>query len=457
MPPCRSYGTYVNRGWVDTHAVLLRTDPGLFVSVRGVRDHDDDDEKKRPRLDDSRTRRSKVARTSSRVDAATASHAQQEVEDTELHHEGSPTINPPHGSTHVECGSGRLLPALTIATSVDSGDNDDNGIPKEAVMEDRKPDISLIDLPESGQIPINYLWRQCAVFMEIKKAAAHGPIGDDTDQASLEEDSTEFETTESFKGGYSYRSIVTQMADNARLLMATRPFLRYTVHVAFCGTNFNIVFIDRDGVVLSRSYHIKTHFVLFIRIIRRLACEMTAYDLGLDTTVHPEGCLGVSHFPSILVNVAPGVWYRTEGVPIWQSTTLLGRGTLVFDAHGCDQPNGPLRILKNSWRGDGRIQEAELYKLIQEPSNSYDPIDTLAKFLEGGDILSQDGKNVTLASHRDQLGSWITGKGATLHRLVLATRGKSLACYRALGELLEAAIDIVIGTLSAGSGADCPC
>jgi hypothetical protein len=239
------------------------------------------------------------------------------------------------------------------------------------------------------------------------------------------------------------------MADNARLLMATRPFLRYTVHIAFCGTNFNIVFIDRDGVVLSRSYHIQAHLVLFIRIIRRLACEMTAYDLGLDTTVYPESCLGSStHFPSILVKVAPGVWYRTEGVPIWQSTTLLGRGTLVFDARESGQPNGPLRILKNSWREDGRIQEAELYKLIQEPSNRYDPVETLAKFLEGGDIPLQDGNNVTLASHRGRLGAWITGKGATLHRLVLATRGKSLACYEALADLLEAAIDIVIGTLS---------
>jgi hypothetical protein len=38
-------------------------------------------------------------------------------------------------------------------------------------MDDRKPDISLIDLPHSEIVPTEYLRRQCAVFMEIKKGA----------------------------------------------------------------------------------------------------------------------------------------------------------------------------------------------------------------------------------------------------------------------------------------------
>jgi len=385
-------------------------------------------------------------------DAVTASHTPSLISTTEIHYVDSVAVHSrAYGPSGAESGSGPLLPAVTTATLVHDDDNGNYGTPKESTMEDRKPNISLIDLPESGQFPVNYLWRQCVVFMEIKKNAAHGPFGDDTDRARLSEDSTEFKTIESFEGGYSHRSIVTQIADNARLLMATRPFLRYTVHIVFCGTNFNVVFIDRDGVVISRSYHIQWHLVLFIRIVRRLACEMTAYDLGLDTTVRPEDCLGSStRFPPFLVTVAPDTWYCTEGVPIWQSTTLLGRGTLVFEARESNQLNGPLHILKNSWREDGRIQEAELYRLIQQPSDMYEPIDTLAKFLEGGDVPLHSDDKVTISSHRNRIGAWTTGKGATLHRVVLATRGKSLACYEKLEDLLEAAIDIVIGASPAG-------
>ena len=63
----------------------------------------------------------------------------------------------------------------------------------------------------------------------------------------------------------------------------------------FCGTNFNPAQFDRNGVVISRSYNFDTHLGLFIRVIRRLSCEMTAYDLGLDTTVRPEDLLGLSN------------------------------------------------------------------------------------------------------------------------------------------------------------------
>jgi Fungal protein kinase len=78
------------------------------------------------------------------------------------------------------------------------------------------------------------------------------------------------------------------MADNTRILMAARPFLRFCLHIAFCGTIFILVLFNRNGAMISRGYNFKTHLKLFIRIICCLSCEMTAYNLGLDTTVRPE-------------------------------------------------------------------------------------------------------------------------------------------------------------------------
>jgi Fungal protein kinase len=106
--------------------------------------------------------------------------------------------------------------------------------------------------------------------------------------------------------------------------MAARPFLCFCLHIVFCGTNFNLVLFDRNGAIISRGYDFKIHLKFFICIICCLSCEMTAYDLGLDTTVHPEGCLGSSRYLSYLVKILDDAWYMTEGVLLWQSTSLLG-------------------------------------------------------------------------------------------------------------------------------------
>jgi len=338
-----------------------------------------------------------------------------------------------------------VAPLLDGTTTLDTDEPTDEGdsedeTPEDAAMDDRKPDISLIDLPHSGVVPAEYLWRQCAVFMEVKKNTRDGPLGNDIQNTLLPEFASV--TTPRRHAG---KSIIVQMADNARILMATRPFLRFCLHITFCGTNFNLALFDRNGVIISRTYDFKTHFGLFIRIIRRLSCEMTAYDLGLDTTVRPEGCLGSTQFPPYLVKVSDTIWYRTDGVPLWQSTSLLGRGTLVFRAREHCEPNGPLGILKNAWREDGRLKESELYELMQTPGGAFQAPPSLAEWVAGGDVPLHSGQAVTIQGHRAQFGSNVIGNGATLHRLVLASRGKSLGSYTKLKQLLRAAWAIVAG------------
>lgn len=72
------------------------------------------------------------------------------------------------------------------ATTLGMGEQEESGdeTPESATMDDRKPDISLVDLPQcENVVPSKYLWRQCAVFMEMKKSASDGPLGMDTANA----------------------------------------------------------------------------------------------------------------------------------------------------------------------------------------------------------------------------------------------------------------------------------
>ena len=73
-----NHGLCINRTWVDTHASLLHTDHGLYVSVRGIQDADEPDGK-RFRDDAMQSTRSKVSRLDLENDAATASHTESEL------------------------------------------------------------------------------------------------------------------------------------------------------------------------------------------------------------------------------------------------------------------------------------------------------------------------------------------------------------------------------------------
>ena len=114
------------------------------------------------------------------------------------------------------------------ATTLDmhGGSNEEepeDEIPEEAVMDDRRPDIFLSDLPHSDVLPTEYLWRQCAVFMEVKKClpgtvpSAMAPQQWPLNSRLLEDTRVVIPRTQ------VYKSVITQMAGNTRILMATRP------------------------------------------------------------------------------------------------------------------------------------------------------------------------------------------------------------------------------------------
>ena len=117
----------------------------------------------------------------------------------------------------------------------------------------------------------------------------------------------------------------------------------------------------------------------------------------------------------------------------------------MFRAREHSNLSGPLWILKHAWREDGRLKESELYGLMRKSGGPFKSPSSLAEFVVGGDVPLYNGSVVTIEGHRAQFGLRVIGNGATVHRLVLASRGKSLASYTKLKQLLKAALAIVVG------------
>ena len=243
--------------------------------------------------------------------------------------------------------------------------------------------------------------------------------------------------------------------------------MRYSLHITICGTIFNICLFDRVGGVVSKDYDLKDEddFETFVRIIRRATCYMDAYELGLDPTVTPLDYLGsVACYPRFKVDVGTNA-YHTYGFPIWQSVTLQGRGTWVFGATKEDNPNpnpSERLVLKNAWRASGRLPESTLYGIINKLQERDDmpTLRCVAEFVDGGDVMigegdlqdipttSSDVKGdvvnqqvaMRVSSHRRFVEDAESNPhNPTLHRVVLATCGKSMVSYTSFRELLSAA------------------
>ena len=99
---------------------------------------------------------------------------------------------------------------------------------------------------------------------------------------------------------------------------------------------------------------------MFIRIIRRLGCELNTYNLGFDRTVVPLHTLGSwEQLPAFRVKVG-GSAYIMQGLPLRQSSSLVGRGTFVWvatlEVGDEESGKGSIKtfILKNAWRAQQR-------------------------------------------------------------------------------------------------------
>lgn len=157
--------------------------------------------------------------------------------------------------------------------------------------------------------------------------------------------------------------------------------------------------------------------------------------------------------------------YYTHDFPIWQSTTLQGRGTWVFGVTKDDNPHPEPKqrlVLKNAWRASGRLPESTFYTIINKLQEADDMLTLrcVAEFVDGGDVMVENDKQhdssagpyeneqtaikkrvaMRISSHRTFVeDNQLNTHNPTLHRVVLATRGRSMVSYTSLVDLLSAA------------------
>ena len=260
--------------------------------------------------------------------------------------------------------------------------------------------------------------------------------------------------------GTTLTGLAAQLADMARLHLAARPFMRYSVHLTVCGSIFNLAIFDRAGGVVSKDYDINKDLEIFIRIIRRLGKGLDAYDLRLDWTVVPLHSFGSwKEYPEFRATVGEST-YITQGLPLWQSTNLIGRGTFVWvvvraaNAKPFGKGKSKTFILKNAWRACARLAESTIYRILysetKQSTSHLTDLDGIAQFVQGGDMDDPRHPNdvIKMSSHRKGFGKQINeNDDPVLHRLVLASHGRKLYEFATFSELMRAAKTVNSGTL----------
>ncbi|THH18765.1 hypothetical protein EW146_g2269 [Bondarzewia mesenterica] len=293
-----------------------------------------------------------------------------------------------------------------------------------------KPDFSVV----TAGIGDTKQWRDRHAFVEVKQTQKQGPRPQGSRPTTVHE-------------------IVAQAADYARLHMSARPFALFSVGLLIYGSGFCVGIFDRAGVTLSPPKDMWDDTEEFIRVVRSLACELTAVELGQDpsvreldrpTTERLTGLTGDEFYPSFLVDPIgdDGRRWCTIGHPMWSSLSLLGRGTVIWRVKAYTDAglSETEMIMKTAWRSSKRDPESAIYQTVKGTSGG------LARYLVGGDVKdSRPDLRVSLV--RRQQG-WDPREDAVitvrilrgdavdtfvetpvLHRLIIATVGRPLWTY----------------------------
>ncbi|GJJ15510.1 hypothetical protein Clacol_009788 [Clathrus columnatus] len=291
-----------------------------------------------------------------------------------------------------------------------------------------KPDFTLCDqctevvLKERKKWEV--LWRHRVAFIELKATSAQGPKP-------------------------SAKESIVKAADYARLHLTSRPFLLFSIGLLVFGKEFCVAIFDRDGVQFSPIYDMWDDLNILIRIIRRMSHEMSPVDFGQDPNVdilpHDDpnsvacrkiatalasGNAGlineVSNYPTYSIDFC-NVKYYTIGLPVWNSLSLLGRGTSIWKVSASPTKSlatGIFLILKTSWRQSNRTSESSI---MQRVKGSHDG---LVQYSQGSDVFFPSSSpiappKITTANLRNQ-NLHVEGDTTILHRLIFKIVGRPI-------------------------------
>ncbi|RPD79631.1 hypothetical protein L226DRAFT_567713 [Lentinus tigrinus ALCF2SS1-7] len=254
------------------------------------------------------------------------------------------------------------------------------------------------------------------------------------------------------EAGNANKTLV-QGIDYSRYVFRSHPFNLFVYGVFVSGNNFCVGRFDRLGTLLSPDHRLTEGegLSLFLKVVARLLWEMSRKDLGEDPTVSRiSGRTDGKEYPQYKVTMGgkedTRAWI-TVGPPIWVSSSLLGRGTVVWRvlSEGTRLPS----ILKIAWRSSNRKPELQIYdeieRILKEKNVAYPH--NMARALTGGDVRLN---KQTLMSVRALRGNdaltppEIRGiSDRVLHRVSLQKVGKPLWEYTSLEQFLRAIIGAV--------------
>lgn len=285
-----------------------------------------------------------------------------------------------------------------------------------------KPDFTL--LKSEVESAKSRLWRDREAFCEVKASAKDSP--------------------NSTKSPGNATAVLVQAADYARLHMSASPFQLFSIGLLIFGDKFAVAYFDRGRAQVSPEFDMWEELPRFIRVVRCMTWHMSAIELGQDPTVSlVPGTLKES-YPKYKVTMGgrndDREWY-TEGVPIWSSVSLFGRGTAIWKVK--DAKNNKTLILKSYWHPKRRISESDIYKSVEGTHPA------LAKF-EDGDDVHFPGEDLpisaaTLRSPNNRVAAQSVKNDPILHRILLSTVGKPLWEADSEYELIRGMRDAIQG------------
>jgi hypothetical protein len=308
---------------------------------------------------------------------------------------------------------------------------------KTVLSEQRQADLTVFDGADHG-----HHWQSAAMTIEVVASEGQDTTSADSSRQNLQ-------------------AVLGEIGDCVRLRMSSRPHQIFTLSILLCGQDFYVMLWDRQGVTVSKRYHIERDLDIFIRLVIQVTRRMDLKQLGLDDTIDMEPQQD-SQYP---IAVGPDwqtcSFYVTFGQhrlrlteSIFQSVSLLGRGTQVFAVQSLDGQD--MGVVKSAWRSPVRASELENYRLVQKEwkaKHNDVPLHGVARLLDGTDAGSGAEANsnadaVTTKRIRAGLRS-APADGSkdhlALHRIWLADEGKPLWQYATPLELLLGVRDAVRG------------
>ncbi|KAF9558884.1 hypothetical protein CPC08DRAFT_808965 [Agrocybe pediades] len=290
-----------------------------------------------------------------------------------------------------------------------------------------KPAMVLTPVTESESGSYKHSWHNCDAFVEVKGASKKSPYYDNIYEGIPE--------------------IILHAADSARLHMAFRPFMLYSVCFLVYGTRMCIGVVDRESVSFSPDFNMLDNREELVRVIRALTHLSSLHDLGFDPTVEkipeaqatrlelavqsPYASYIISHADPSTAHIRK---WCTMGPPLWASPELIGDGSYIFRVRECMESDGheayldtnPV-LLKTYWReGAAAAQEASIYTRLQ---NAYP--EGLARVLYGGDVVVPGTKTAITA------GTSSTNSSLVLGRMIFQNAGSPLWEYSDEGEFFH--------------------